>query len=269
MLWPARFTSLNSKRVRAALAFSLIAAAACSDRVATGPQRAATEHASTYIDAAPPISVSPGELYYANQAVGTSSAPQVDTIRNIGTEAITLSILGASPFPITNNNCPASLAPNQSCTVSIVFAPTTTGLWVGMLWITSPGYSYPYMAGLYGTGYVPGISVSPTSIGFGSVALGTVSMVKTVKITSTGWNGPLIVSSVTLGGTNPGDFTIVTDGCTGVSLNPGASCTVKVIFEPLRIGARSGTMTIASNTGAPQVVSLSGSGAKPSGGIIP
>jgi hypothetical protein len=269
MLWPARFTPLNVKRTRAALALTLIAVAACDERVATEPQHAPTQRASTYINQTPPISVLPGDLYFANQAVGTSSAPQVDTIRNTGTEPITLYILGASPFPITNNNCPATLAPNQFCTISIVFAPTSATLWVGMVMISSPEYSIPYIVGLYGTGYVPGISVSPTSIGFGSVALGTVSMVKTVKITSTGWNGPLIVSSVALGGTNPGDFSIVADGCTGASLNPGASCTVKVNFEPLRIGTRTATLSIANNTGTPAAVSLSGTGAKSSGGYIP
>ena len=270
MLWPARFTPSNVKRTRAALALILIAAAACDERAATGPQRAATQRASSYINQTPPISVLPGDLYFANQAVGTSSAPKVDTVRNIGPEPITLNILGASPFPITNNSCPATLAPNQFCTISIVFAPTTTGLWAGMVMISSPGYSIPYIVGLYGTGYVPAMSVSPTSIGFGSVALGNVSLAKAVKITSTGWNGPLVVSSLTLGGTNAADFSIVTDGCTGVSLNPGASCTVKVNFEPLQIGTRSATLSIASNApGGPAAVSLSGTGVKSSGGYIP
>jgi hypothetical protein len=270
MLWPVRFTPLNVTRTRAALALMLIAAAACDERVATGPQRAATQRASTYINETPPISVSPGDLYFANQAVGTSSAPKVDTVRNTGTAPITLNILGGSPFPITGNNCPATLAPNQFCTLSIVFAPTTTGLWAGMVMITSPGYAFPYIVGLYGTGYVPGINVSPTSIGFGSVALGNVSLAKAVKITSTGWNGPLIVSSLTLGGTNADDFSIIVDGCTGVSLNPGASCTVKVNFEPLRIGTRSATLSIATNApGGPAAVSLSGTGVKSGGGYIP
>src|SRR5262245_51281890 len=115
MLWLARFTPSNVTRTRAALAltaftaFTLIAASACDDRVATGRQRAATQRASTYINTAPPISVSPGDLYYANQAVGTSSAPKVDTVLNISTEPLTLYIQGASPYPITSNNCPATL----------------------------------------------------------------------------------------------------------------------------------------------------------------
>jgi hypothetical protein len=86
-------------------------------------------------------------------------------------------------------------------------------------------------------------------------------------ITSTG-NGPLVVSSLTLGGANPGDFSIVVDGCSGVSLPTGASCTARVSFEPFRIGARTATLSIASNTGSPVTVSLSGAGVK-SGGYIP
>jgi hypothetical protein len=89
---------------------------------------------------------------------------------------------------------------------------------------------------------------------------------KLVTITSTG-NVPLVVSSLNIGGANPGDFSIVSDGCTGASLNPGASCTASLIFEPIRTGARSATLTIAHNaSGGPAGVSLSGTGSKPGGG---
>ena len=104
MLWPARFTSLNVKRTRDALALTLIAAAACDERGATAPQHTATQRASTDTSTrrAAGVSVSPGDLYFANQAVGTSSAPQVDTVRNTGTEPVALSFLGVTgPFTIT------------------------------------------------------------------------------------------------------------------------------------------------------------------------
>jgi hypothetical protein len=125
--------------------------------------------------------------------------------------------------------------------------------------------------GLYGTGIVttPAINVTPTSIGFGSVALGNATSGRVVKIMSTG-TGPLVISSLTLGGTNPGDFSIWSDGCSGHTLNPDTSCTASVSFEPLRIGARSATITIAHNaSGGPVAVSLSGTGVKGSGGYIP
>ena len=271
MLWLVRFTPLTVKRTRAALALTLIAAAACDERGATNPQHAPTQRASAAVTQTPTISVSPGDLYFANQAVGTSSAPKVDTVRNTGTEPVTLYIFGASPYPITNNDCPATLAPNQFCTISIAFAPTTGGLWAGLVMISSNASTVPYVVGLYGTGFVatPAISVTPASIGFGSVALGNATSGRVVKITSTG-NGPLVISSLTVGGTNPGDFPIWSDGCSGHTLNPGTSCTASVSFEPLGIGTRSATITIAHNaSGGPVAVSLSGTGVKGRGGYIP
>lgn len=66
---------------------------------------------------------------------------------------------------------------------------------------------------------------------------------------------PLVVSSATLGGTNPGDFTLWADGCTGASLLPGAWCPVSVSVEPLRVGARTMTVAIAHDApGGPAVV---------------
>ncbi|HKW12159.1 MAG TPA: choice-of-anchor D domain-containing protein [Gemmatimonadaceae bacterium] len=78
---------------------------------------------------------------------------------------------------------------------------------------------------------------------------------------------PRLVSSLSIGGANPSDFSIVSDNCTGVWLYPSQSCTASVSFGPTRIGARSATLTIASNASAgPAAVSFSGTGAKPAGG---
>ena len=70
----------------------------------------------------------------------------------------------------------------------------------------------------------PWIYVTPTAIGFGSVALGLATSGRVVNIKNTG-NGPFVVSSLTLGGTNPSDFSIAADGCSGASLPAGYSCT--------------------------------------------
>jgi len=74
---------------------------------------------------------------------------------------------------------------------------------------------------------------------------------------------------VSLAGTNPGDFLIDADGCTGVPVAPNAYCIVTVSFEPLRIGARTATLNIAHNApGGTSSVALSGAGLKPPGGWI-
>jgi hypothetical protein len=104
----------------------------------------------------------------------------------------------------------------------------------------------------------PAISVTPTAIGWGSVALGLATSGRVIKITSTG-TAPLAVYHLILGGTNPGDFLIDTDGCSGTTLLPGASCTAYVSFEPLGLGTRTATVTIVDNAGS-TTVSLRGTG---------
>ena len=77
------------------------------------------------------IGLSPTSLTFASQNTGTSSGAQTITATSTGTAAFPLSgvaISGtnASSFSQTNN-CPTSLAPNATCTINVVFAPTATG----------------------------------------------------------------------------------------------------------------------------------------------
>jgi hypothetical protein len=127
---------------------------------------------------------------------------------------------------------------------------------------TAPQLTAPQQRASADINPTPAMSVTPTVIGWGSVALGTATSGRVVKITSTG-TAPLLIFSLTLGGTNPDDFLIDTDGCSGVWLNPGASCTAYVSFEPFALGWRSATLTITThNAGGPVVVSLGGTGVK-------
>src|SRR5262245_5631279 len=216
----------------------------------------------------PIIRATPDIANFGSQAIGTASPAQDLAVQNIGTAPLTLGVITTTgPFTQTNT-CTAPLAPNTSCTVSVRFAPTAAGSQTGKLLVPGNSQGVPPLVVLAGTGFVaaPAFTLTPTSIGFGSVLLGEESSVKQVKIKSTG-NAPLVISSLTLGGTNPGDFSIWPNGCNGASLNPGASCTASVTFLPTRIGARSATVTIASNaSGGPGPVALSGTGAKPAGG---
>ena len=218
----------------------------------------------------PTISVSPGTLTFGSQAVGTTSASQTVFVTNTGSIALNLGTISISgPFTKTSD-CGATLLTGQSCRVWVSFAPTIAGFQSGTLLIPNNSANNPAAAvSLTGNGFVPtpGLSVSPTSIGFGSVRLGLATSGRTITVTSTG-NAPLIISSVSLGGANPDDFWLGNDGCSGVALAPGASCTVAVSFEPLRIGTRTATVTIVHNAGTSSTVSLSGTGLK-SGGYIP
>lgn len=223
----------------------------------------------------PIIKVAPDVAQFAAQAIGTTSAPQDLTVRNIGTSTLTLGVISTvGPFTQTNA-CPPTLAPNASCTVSVRYVPTGAGWQGGKLLVPGNSQGVPPLVALAGTGFVAvrAFSFTPASMSFGTVRLDNSSAAKALTITSTG-NVPLDVSSLTFGGANPGDFYISANGCAGASLNPGASCTAYVVFAPTGIGARAATLTIASNSSGGSVgFPVSGTGSTgtkpPPGGWTP
>jgi hypothetical protein len=102
----------------------------------------------------------------------------------------------------------------------------------------------------------PAANVSPTSLAFGSVVVGTNSANQTLTLTNTGnVNLTGIVVMVTAPYNRNG-------GTCGATLNAGANCTIFVRFSPTATGATSGaTVTITGSfavTGSP--VSLTGTG---------
>lgn len=121
--------------------------------------------------------------------------------------------------------------------MSVTFTPTASGTRSGQLTVPSDAAGSPHVVALSGSGYapVPAASVSPTSIGFGSLWLGTATSARLVTLTSTG-TAPLVVGAVRLGGANPGDFWIWEDHRAGSTLIPGASCTLQVGFGPMAVG---------------------------------
>jgi len=98
------------------------------------------------------------------------------------------------------------------------------------------------------------ISLSPTSISFGSVTVNAAGGTQTVAISNTG-NAAVALSGISV----TGDFT-QTNNC-GSSLSKSSQCTVSLVFKTTTPGSRTGTLTITDNAaGSPHIVALSGSG---------
>jgi hypothetical protein len=106
----------------------------------------------------------------------------------------------------------------------------------------------------------PSVTFTPTSLTFAAQAIGTTSAPQSITVSNTG-NAPLFINSAATRGTNPLDFTQVSDGCSGVTLAAGTSCSVSITFSPTASGARSATFILTDNAaGSPQTVPISGSG---------
>ncbi|HEY2669682.1 MAG TPA: choice-of-anchor D domain-containing protein, partial [Rugosimonospora sp.] len=104
------------------------------------------------------------------------------------------------------------------------------------------------------------LTATPTSLSFGSQAIGSTSAAQSVTVRNTGTSAATL-SSVSA----PAPFT-QTNGC-GTTLAAGASCTVSVTFRPTAGGAASASLTVLSNATNPALtVALSGTG---TGGTTP
>jgi len=97
----------------------------------------------------------------------------------------------------------------------------------------------------------PPVRVSPLTVNYGAMAVGA-SKSETVVLTND-QSTSLKISSITLGGTDPGDFSAKSN-C-GTSRRPGADCTITVTAKPTAAGAQTATLSIKDGLGT-QVVQL-------------
>ncbi len=112
----------------------------------------------------------------------------------------------------------------------------------------------------------PTVSLAPNSLTFSSQTAGTTSASQLITLSNTG-NGVLDIDSITITGTNAGEFS-QTNSC-GNSLAATASCTINVTFAPTAPGTAIASVSIADNAaGNPQTVSLSGLGVAPTGAPV-
>jgi hypothetical protein len=99
------------------------------------------------------------------------------------------------------------------------------------------------------------VSISPLNVNYGSVTVGA-KKAETVILTNN-QSTSLAISGVTLGGTDPGDFT--EKSTCGTSRKAGWDCTITVTFIPTATGSRTATLNIKDAAGT-QTVQLNGTG---------
>jgi hypothetical protein len=202
------------------------------------------------------VSLTPSQMTFALQLVGTTSSAQTATLTNTGSQTVNISnIQATAPFG-ESNNCPAALPPNNSCQIQVTFQPTQRGDVKGTLEVTDDAQGSPQKVALSGSGTV--VKLSTTSVNFGDQKVGTKSPAVPIKLTNVG-TVALSISQIALVGNDPGDFS-ETNNC-GTSVPPGGNCTIKVRFEPQKKGQRSADLSITDDGGgSPQQVGLFGNG---------
>jgi hypothetical protein len=224
-----------------------------SDNLSNSPQTVALT-GTAYVTA---ITASPSSVTFGTQTLNTSSAAQVVTVTNASASAVTVSsVVVAGDFAQTNN-CSTVAANGGTCSISVTFAPTATGIRTGSLTISDNAQGSPLTVSLTGTASAtagPIATLSPTSLTFTAQQVETSGAAQTVTLTNSGTTALSISSIVVTGNYSQ------TNNCPA-SLAAGSACAINVTFTPAVSGARTGTLTISdSATGSPQTVGITGTG---------
>ncbi|MBK8814285.1 MAG: choice-of-anchor D domain-containing protein [Methylococcaceae bacterium] len=213
-----------------------------------------------------------GNFVFGGKVINTTPAlTRTVTIRNTGIANLIIpnggvSLTGDSSFAVTGGTCLAGanlVKDTGNCTVTVSFAPTSTGAKTGSLVIAHNGAGLQTSVPLSGTGTKPIATVSLDTFNFGGVQTGIAVALAPVQVitlnNNTGGDGALTVTNVTLTG---GAGFSKSGTCTTVSV--GQSCPITIKFRPTTGGSQTATLTFTDNSngvaGSTQSVILEGNG---------
>jgi hypothetical protein len=252
---------------------SVVAGASCAINVTFTPTATGTRTASVTItdnasDSPESVSLTGNgvvpilnlatPVIFGGTAVGTTSSQSI-TPSNTGggpltISSITITGVNAGDFSQTNT-CGTGIAAGGNCTITFIFSPMAAGSRTATLTMTDNAAGSPQTVSLSGTGLVPVVNISPSTVSFPTQYVGTSGLPQNVTLTNSG-AAPLAIASVTA---SPSDYAALSS-C-GNSLQTNASCSIGVFFDPTVGGNRTGTLTITDNAGgSPQIVTLAGVG---------
>jgi len=206
------------------------------------------------------ISVSPSSIKFPNQGLNTTSAAVPVTLWNNQAGTLTISNIQISaPFAQTNN-CPAVLAPGQSCTISFTFTPNGAGARTAQIQIEDDAPDGPHLIRLNGMGLGKGrLQFSNDYWQFNQQPVGQPSGPGVIYIYNPGTDA-INFSSIAISGGNSSDFAIGANSC-GAAIAPYTTCAIAFQFTPQAAGGRSSTLVFIddSSTGR-QAIPLTGTG---------
>lgn len=107
---------------------------------------------ATRISGSGNLTLSPTSANFGNEAVGGTSANKTFTLSNPSAIAVTVTSIGISASYTGFSDCPDSLPPGDSCTITLSFRPTTTGTITGKLTVNDSAANGPQTATLSGSG---------------------------------------------------------------------------------------------------------------------
>jgi ASPM-SPD-2-Hydin domain-containing protein/centrosomal CEP192-like protein len=221
------------------------------------------------------MSISASNVAFGSVQVG-SIVIMPAAVTNTGKQTVTVSqaTVSGTGFSFAGPNLPITLAPQQTASLSVSFAPQTAGSISGSLTISywsswggkNTTHSSSVTTALSGIGSAAAYLTAPSSMNLGSVTVGS-SQTQALTISNSGGSN-LTISGASVSGSG---FS-VSGLAFPYTLPAGGSASLSVTFTPSSSGTDNAALSLTSNASDPSVgVSLTGSGTTSSGtlGITP
>lgn len=214
--------------------------------------------------AAPALTATPSALAFGQQTIGAPAAAQTVVLANTGNVAVALTrvaLTGSPAFTIAGSDCGATLAVGASCSVPVRFAPSADGAATSTLGVTSNAAALQVAITGNGTAQAVGIPLLSESgpIAFADTQVGASAAVHTTTLNNSG-TAALRIATLTLGGSQPGDFVVAGTCAANGVVGAGASCTITTAFRPTAAGARAASLLLVTDAGAQFTLALGGNG---------
>ena len=146
----------------------------------------------------------------------------------------------------------------SSASFTAKFSPPTVGSDAGGISIVSNAPGSPAVIALSGVGIEGQLGASPSSVNFGSVAVGS-NGTQSITLTNSG-SASVTISQATVSGTGLS----ISGLSTPLALGAGLSTTFSAQFTPTSAGSASGSISIVNNgQNSPLTIPLSGTGTQP------
>lgn len=207
------------------------------------------------------VVITPNAISFGNVGVG-SSANQTVIVSNHSAVAVTLTNVSATGvgFSVAGFPGTAILRTGQTIKLTAVFKPKSLGEQSGSISVTMARQPAPVTATLTGTGSTSKLSMTPSTVDFGNVSVGSPTS-QTLKLTNEG-SESVEIKSASASGTG---FSM--SGLnTPQALTPNQSVIFIAKFDPTSAGSKTGAISVTVGGGT-EAVSLSGVGVSSSVGL--
>lgn len=207
------------------------------------------------------LEVTPDRLAFGELRAGSASDDLVLQLASVGSAAVTINAVTVSGEHKADFTAriPASktLDPGEDAIVPVTFRPRSSGARRAAVTIDSNACAGRTTIAVTGTGTSPKLTVRPSPVSFGSVAVGESGSPVAVVVFNAG-RAPVRITDISVEGAHAQDFRFEAFPELPRTLGPGEEFPVNATFVPGLAGPRRALLRLSTDSGATLTVELTG-----------